>query len=63
VVRNEKGELVAMNRMGYIRIVDEKGRERERYQVAYGARADQRRRCREALSPPNTLDAGTPHCP
>ena len=38
VVRNEKGELVAMNRMGYIRIVDEKGRERERYQVVYGAR-------------------------
>jgi len=36
--RNEKGELVAMNRMGYIRIVDEKGRERERYQVVYGAR-------------------------
>jgi DNA-directed RNA polymerase subunit beta' len=38
VVRNEKGELVAMNRMGYVRIVDEKGRERERYQVVYGAR-------------------------
>ena len=38
VVRNEKGELVAMNRMGYIRIVDDKGRERERYQVVYGAR-------------------------
>src|SRR5476651_428148 len=35
VVRNEKGELVAMNRMGYIRIVDDKGRERERYQVVY----------------------------
>ena len=37
-VRNAKGELVAMNRTGILGLVDEKGRERERYEVVYGAR-------------------------
>jgi DNA-directed RNA polymerase subunit beta' len=37
-IRNAKNELVAMNRTGILTIVDEKGRERERYQVQYGAR-------------------------
>jgi DNA-directed RNA polymerase subunit beta' len=37
-VRNAKGELIAMNRNGKLVIVDEKGRERERYEVVYGAR-------------------------
>ena len=37
-VRNAKGELVAMNRNGILAVVDEKNRERERYQVVYGAR-------------------------
>ena len=37
-VRNAKGELVAMNRTGILALVDEKGRERERYEVVYGAR-------------------------
>jgi DNA-directed RNA polymerase subunit beta' len=37
-VRNAKGELIAMNRTGKLAIVDEKGRERERYEVVYGAR-------------------------
>ena len=37
-VRNEKGELVAMNRSGLLIVQDEKGRERERYQVVYGAK-------------------------
>ena len=37
-VRTAKGELIAMNRNGILAIVDEKGRERERYQVVYGAR-------------------------
>src|SRR5438067_7849 len=37
-VRNEKGEIIAMNRMGILIIVDEKNRERERYPVVYGAK-------------------------
>ncbi len=37
-VRNKAGELVAMNRSGILAVVDAKGRERERYQVVYGAK-------------------------
>ncbi len=37
-VTNAKGELIAMNRNGVLAIVDEKGREKERYQVVYGAK-------------------------
>jgi DNA-directed RNA polymerase subunit beta' len=37
-VKNAKGELVAMNRNGIMAIVDDKGREKERYPVVYGAR-------------------------
>jgi DNA-directed RNA polymerase subunit beta' len=37
-VKNEKGELIAMNRSGIIGIVDEKNREKERYPVVYGAK-------------------------
>ena len=37
-VANKAGELVAMNRNGIVAIVDDKGREKERYQVVYGAR-------------------------
>ncbi|MDX2182309.1 MAG: DNA-directed RNA polymerase subunit beta' [Bryobacteraceae bacterium] len=37
-VKNAKGELIAMNRNGFLAIVDSKGREKERYQVVYGAK-------------------------
>ena len=37
-VRNAKGELIAMNRNSIMAIVDDKGREKERYPVVYGAR-------------------------
>jgi DNA-directed RNA polymerase subunit beta' len=37
-VRSAKGELIAMNRNGILAVVDEKGREKERYQVVYGAK-------------------------
>jgi DNA-directed RNA polymerase subunit beta' len=37
-VRNKLGELIAMNRNGILAVVDDKGREKERYQVVYGAR-------------------------
>jgi DNA-directed RNA polymerase subunit beta' len=37
-VRNKDGDLVAMNRNGIMAVVDDKGREKERYQVVYGAR-------------------------
>jgi len=37
-VRTSKGDLVAMNRNGILAVVDEKDREKERYQVVYGAR-------------------------
>ena len=37
-VRNQAGVLVAMNRNGVIAVLDEKGREKERYTVVYGAK-------------------------
>jgi DNA-directed RNA polymerase subunit beta' len=37
-VLNNKGEIIAMNRNGILAVVDEKGREKERYQVVYGAK-------------------------
>ncbi|MGN6592159.1 MAG: DNA-directed RNA polymerase subunit beta' [Terriglobales bacterium] len=37
-VRSKEGGLVVMNRNGMVAIVDEKGRERERYTAVYGAR-------------------------
>jgi len=37
-VRTHKGDIVAMNRNGILAVVDEKGREKERYQVVYGAK-------------------------
>ena len=37
-VRSKDGDLVAMNRNGIVAVVDEKGREKERYQVVYGAK-------------------------
>ena len=37
-VRSKTGELIAMNRNGKIAVVDDKGREKERYEVNYGAR-------------------------
>jgi DNA-directed RNA polymerase subunit beta' len=37
-VRSKEGNLVVMNRNGSIAVVDEKGREKERYAVVYGAK-------------------------
>ena len=37
-VRSKVGDLVVMNRQGSITVLDEKGREKERYAVVYGAR-------------------------
>jgi DNA-directed RNA polymerase subunit beta' len=37
-VMNREGAHVVMNRNGAVAIVDDKGRERERYSVVYGAR-------------------------
>ncbi|MGZ7064257.1 MAG: DNA-directed RNA polymerase subunit beta', partial [Candidatus Angelobacter sp.] len=37
-VKSKTGDLVVMNRAGSIAVVDEKGREKERYSVVYGAR-------------------------
>ena len=38
IARKKDGAQVAMNRNGEVVISDEAGRERERYQVVYGAR-------------------------
>jgi len=38
VVRSKDNELVAMNRNGYILLVDDNGRERESYPIMYGAK-------------------------
>jgi DNA-directed RNA polymerase subunit beta' len=37
-VRNARYELIAMNRNGILAVVDDKNREKERYQVVYGAK-------------------------
>ncbi|MBN9614481.1 MAG: DNA-directed RNA polymerase subunit beta' [Acidobacteriales bacterium 59-55] len=37
-VRSKDGSLVAMNRNGSIAVVDDKGREKERYSIVYGAK-------------------------
>jgi DNA-directed RNA polymerase subunit beta' len=37
-VRTARGEIIAMNRNGIVAVVDDKGREKERYQVVYGAK-------------------------
>ncbi len=37
-VRSKEGNLVTMNRSGSIAIIDEKGREKERYALVYGAK-------------------------
>ncbi len=37
-VRSKTGDLVVMNRNGSIAVVDDRGRERERYSVVYGAK-------------------------
>jgi DNA-directed RNA polymerase subunit beta' len=37
-VKSKVGDLVVMNRQGSIAVLDEKGRERERYSVIYGAK-------------------------
>src|SRR6266487_719671 len=37
-VKSKTGDLVVMNRNGIIAVVDDKGREKERYPVVYGAR-------------------------
>ncbi len=52
-VQNRDGDLVATNRNGEIAIADDRGRERERYPVVYGAKlkvkADQRVKPRTVL--------------
>jgi DNA-directed RNA polymerase subunit beta' len=37
-VRSKQGDLVAMNRSGAVAVLDERGREKERYQIVYGAK-------------------------
>ncbi|EQD67445.1 DNA-directed RNA polymerase beta' subunit, partial [mine drainage metagenome] len=37
-VRSKQGDLVAMNRSGVVVVVDDRGREKERYTLVYGAR-------------------------
>ena len=37
-VRSKIGEIISMNRNGIMAVVDDKGREKERYPVVYGAR-------------------------
>ncbi len=37
-VRNAKGEIISMTRSGIVAVLDDKGREKERYPVVYGAR-------------------------
>ncbi|MDA8123133.1 MAG: DNA-directed RNA polymerase subunit beta' [Deltaproteobacteria bacterium] len=36
-IKNKEGKLVAMNRNGFLAVLDENNREREKYQITYGA--------------------------
>src|SRR5437016_6301067 len=57
-VVNRDGDLVATNRNGEIGIADERGRERERYPVVYGARI--KVKADERVRPGRVLVAGEP---
>src|SRR5262249_4984726 len=57
-VEGRGGTSIAMNRSGLIAIVDEKGREKERYHVVYGARL--RVADGDTLTPPQTLPQSDP---
>ena len=59
VVKNNKGNYVAVSRSGEVGVVDEFGRERERYKVPYGAiltKGDG-----EAIEPGNVVASWDPH--
>ena len=59
-VRSKTGELIAMNRNGIMAVVDDKGREKERYPVVYGARITGRRR-RAGEEQPDPARMGSVH--
>ena len=59
-VRNKAGDLIAMNRNGILAVVDEKGREKERYQVVYGAKLLRRER-RAGEGQPDPARVGPVH--
>ena len=59
-VRSKAGDLIAMNRNGIIAVVDDKGREKERYPVVYGARVAGRRR-RSGQDQPDPARVGSVH--
>ena len=61
-VQHEKGHLVAVSRSGEIGVVDEFGRERERYKIPYGAR-DQLEGRRQGRGRPGRVDLGSAHPP
>jgi DNA-directed RNA polymerase subunit beta' len=58
-VRNKEGDWIAMNRNGSVAIVDDKGREKEKYQVVYGAAL--KARDGEKVSPGQTLVEWDPY--
>ncbi|MDZ7810894.1 MAG: hypothetical protein U5L11_13385 [Arhodomonas sp.] len=65
-VQHHSGNLVAVSRSGEITVMDEYGRERERYKVPYGAtiaRRRRRRRWRPVRSLPNGIRTRTPSSP
>ena len=59
-VRSKAGELIAMNRNGIMAVVDDKGREKERYPVVYGARDPGGRR-RSGEEQPDPARMGSVH--
>ena len=64
-VRSKQGGLVAMNRSGAIAVIDDRGREKERYQIVYGARLKveegQQRRARPGPRRVGSLHLRHPH--
>jgi DNA-directed RNA polymerase subunit beta' len=61
-VQHEKGHLVAVSRSGEIGVVDEFGRERERYKIPYGAHDHVEGR-RQRRRRPGRGDLGSAHPP
>jgi DNA-directed RNA polymerase subunit beta' len=63
VRRAQDGKLVAVSRSGELAVIDDHGRERERYKLPYGANDRQGRRQRQGQGRPDRCHLGSAHPP
>ena len=62
-VHHEKGHWVAVSRSGELGVIDEFGRERERYRIPYGAVIIVRARAMQGRAGPDRRELGSAHPP